>query len=165
MTTALDILEYEERKAERRAEMRWRNDIPLTYEDIEILTGHPYETLLVWKKDKRLVPMNPGSRRPRFTRQAVLDMLQAKEGDNGGHTKSEEEGGPVEDPVQVHGPPDGQATHHGVVRAGRRHRRGESLSRPAEGKRIDAEGRTEPCGKRAAEIVSGIIHDRTRQEG
>lgn len=76
---ALELLEEEHRqkREERLLRIRAELGVPLTYDEVELLTGIAKSTLTNWKSAGRLLPTNPDERHPRFLFDDVLRMLGA----------------------------------------------------------------------------------------
>lgn len=112
----IPLTEYHDKKKERLAEMRLRNEIPLTYEDFEILSGIPRSTLENWRSTGRLIPLSDAEgRAPRFAIDELYRILGG--GKHRDHLEYKDEQydkleatghEQVADPVLLYSPADGQ---------------------------------------------------------
>lgn len=92
----IPVFEYNDRKKERLAELRLRNEIPLSYDDFETLSGIPRSTLENWRCQGRLIALpDAEGKAPRFAVDELYRILGggkhrgAERTENNEHDESE----------------------------------------------------------------------------
>lgn len=158
-------MELEEKRRERRAVARYKCGLPLSYDDLEILTGVARSTLSNWKATGKIeaLPDAMGSS-PKFACSEVRRILGAGKrraaSDNGvscGYDESEEaRRSTLADPVRLHGPADRQTANH-QKEATRHDRRGPSGAGPTEGPSSSRAHEQKESDQQDAEALSGLL--------